>query len=97
MSMADWKITATTIYCPAVDDEVTLMVYRDFSIKCTGNNRYREPGKETARLLAKKSKRLGRTLACPGTDCPQASAYRERLAQEECSKENPVQSASPLS
>jgi hypothetical protein len=90
LSMADWKVTATTIYCPAVDDEVTIMVYRDFSVKCTGSNKYQEPGKETARLLGKKSTRLGRTLACPGTDCPQVSEYRERLAQEEHHKENPA-------
>ena len=90
MSMVDWKVTATTIYCPAVDDEVTIMVYRDFTLKCTGHTRYQEPTGEAARLLAKKAKRLGRTLGCPGTDCPQVAGYRDKLAQEELHRGNPA-------
>ena len=38
--MTDWEITATTVYCDAVDDEVTLIVYRDGTIKCTGHQKY---------------------------------------------------------
>ena len=34
--MVDWQVTATTIYCDAVDDDVTLLVYKDGSAKCTG-------------------------------------------------------------
>lgn len=88
MSMVDWKVTATTIYCPALDDEVTIIVYRDFTLRCTGHTRYQEPTGEAARLLLKKAKRLGRRLGCAGTDCPQASEYRDKLAQEELNKGN---------
>ena len=28
MSMVNWQVTATTIYCDAVDDEITLLVYK---------------------------------------------------------------------
>lgn len=30
--MVDWKVTATTIYCDAVDANVTIMVYKDRSM-----------------------------------------------------------------
>ena len=32
--MLDWRVTATTIYCDAVDANVTIMVYKDRSTKC---------------------------------------------------------------
>jgi hypothetical protein len=31
--VGDWQITATTIYCDAVDDDVTIIVYKDWSTK----------------------------------------------------------------
>ncbi len=84
--MVNWQVTATTFYCSAVDDEVTVMVYKDRSVKCTGPAVYRPPSREVAALLKKKSARLQRKLECPGPDCPQASAYRERLFAEETAK-----------
>jgi hypothetical protein len=36
--MTDWQLTATTIYCNAVQDEVTIFVHRDGSLGCTGFN-----------------------------------------------------------
>jgi hypothetical protein len=38
--MVDWEITATTIYCKAVDDEVTLLVSADGTCRCTGRQKY---------------------------------------------------------
>jgi hypothetical protein len=32
--MVDWQITAATIYCDDVDDEVTVIVNRDGSVRC---------------------------------------------------------------
>ena len=81
--MVDWQITAATIYCLAVDDEVTIMVHKDWSIKCTGYNKYSQPGKETTSLLKKKGKRLNRQLECQGLECHRIIQYKEKLLSEE--------------
>jgi hypothetical protein len=80
--MVDWDITATTILCEAVDDEVTLIVSKDGTVKCTGNQKYANPDKVTARELKQKSKKLGRKLACEGIDCARVTGYREGLLGE---------------
>ena len=84
--MASWKITATTIYCDAVDDEVTVLVYKDFSTKCTGYKKYFKPTREVANLLKKKSKRLGHKLACQGLECHRVTKYQKKLLSEEAKK-----------
>jgi hypothetical protein len=84
--MVSWKVTATTIYCDAVDDEVTVLVYRDFSTKCTGYLKYLEPDKKTGNLLRKKSRRLGRQLLCEGLKCSRVIQYKEKLLAEEAKK-----------
>ena len=84
--MVNWQVTATTIYCDAVDDEVTLMVYKDGSIKCTGYDKYREPGKETVNTLKRKSKQLNHKLECEGLECSRATQYREKLFAEEATR-----------
>ncbi len=78
--MVNWQITATTIYCDAVDDDVTIIVYKDWSIRCTGCRKYGEGlSKETAKMLKRKAKRLGRNLRCDGPlDC-KATDYRDSL------------------
>ena len=83
MSTVNWKVTATTIYCDAVDDEVTLLVYEDWSTKCTGHSRYGEPSKEVVNLLRRKSKQLERKLECTGPECYRVTQYREKLSTEE--------------
>ncbi len=87
-SMASWKVTATTIYCDTVDDEVTVLVYKDFSIKCTGYTKYFKPTKEIDSLLKKKGKQLGHQLLCQGLECPRVIQYREKLSREETKKES---------
>jgi len=81
--MVDWQVTATTIYCDAVDDEATVLVYRDFSVKCTGYSRYGEPDQETFAVLSKKSKQSGRHLECEGPECWRVTQYKEKLIAEE--------------
>jgi hypothetical protein len=76
--MADWQITATTIYCEDVDDEVTLLVYGDGTSKCTGQGKYARPDKETARIMKKKGQQSGKRLACRGDDCRRISEYRDK-------------------
>jgi len=83
--VTDWQVTATTIYCDAVDDEVTILVYKDWSTKCTGYKKYVESlDKERAKMLQKKTKRLGRNLKCEGPQDSRVTSYRDKLtAQEE--------------
>ncbi len=81
--MVDWQITAATIYCDAVDDEVTIMVLKDWSVKCTGFNKYMHPDKESTSLLKKRGKRLNRQLACQGLECSRIIKYKGKLLSEE--------------
>ena len=82
--MVDWQVTATTIYCDAVDDDVTIMVYSDRASRCTGYSKYIEKlTRETAKMLQKKSKRLGRVLRCEGPSDHRVTGYRDKLLAEE--------------
>ncbi len=82
--MVDWQVTATTIYCDAVDDDVTIIVYKDWSTGCTGYKKYKEaPTRDTSKALAKKSKKLGRNLECEGPECSRVIAYKDKLKAEE--------------
>ena len=87
--MESWQVTATTIYCDAVDDEVTLLVYKDKSAKCIAYRKYGEPDKEVDGLLKRKSKQLNRLLKCEGPECSRLVKYRDKLFSEECSKKEP--------
>jgi len=84
--MVDWQITATTIYCDAVDDEVTFLVSKDWSVNCTGKDKYAEPDKETAKLLKRRGKQLERELKCEGLSCHRVVGYKDKLYAEETKK-----------
>ncbi len=84
--MVNWQVTATTIYCDAVDDDVTLLVYKDWSVKCTGCPEYAEPGKDALNLLKKKSRQLKRQLGCAGLECYRVIQYKEKLFSEEAKR-----------
>ena len=81
--MVNWQVTATTIYCDAVDDEVTLLVYKDGSAKCIGYKKYGKPDRETLNLLQRKSKQLKQHLECEGPECYRVIQYRDKLFAEE--------------
>jgi hypothetical protein len=85
--MVNWQVTATTIYCDAVDEDVTLMVYKDGSTKCVGYDRYQQRSKETRKLMEKKSGELNRKLECEGPECQRVIQYRDKLFAEEAEKE----------
>ncbi|MHB8105199.1 MAG: hypothetical protein ACYDG5_06630 [Dehalococcoidales bacterium] len=80
--MVDWEVTATTIHCGDVDDEVTIIVYQNGTAKCTGSQKYSKTNKETTKELKKKSKQLGKTLACKDADCAKISKYRDELLKK---------------
>ena len=77
ISMVNWQVTATTIYCDAVGDEVTLIVYKDGAVKCTGYKKYYETSRETMNLVKERGKQLNRKLECEGPRCRQAIQYRD--------------------
>lgn len=82
--MTEGELTAKTIYCDAVDDDVTIMVYKDWRTKCTGYEKYGEGlNKETAKMLEKKAGRLGRNLGCEGPLDHRVTDYRDRLVAED--------------
>jgi hypothetical protein len=80
--MVNWQVTATTIYCDAVDDEVTLMVYKDGTAKCVGYERYHQHDGETRKLLDRKGKVLKRKLGCEWPGCNRLIEYRDKLFAE---------------
>jgi hypothetical protein len=84
---ASWQLTATTIKCDIVDDEATIIIYKDWSAKCTGYSRYASSSKASG-LNKKKSLSPGRRLKCLGTQCPKVIEYREKLLSEESGSGN---------
>lgn len=92
--MTDWQVTARTIYCDAVDDDVTIMVYKDQSTRCTGYKKYVESlNKETAKMLKRKAKRLGRNLRCEGPQDYRVTDYRDILAAHDKATPMPKRAA----
>jgi hypothetical protein len=83
--MIDWQLTATSIYCDAVDDDVTIIVKKDWTTRCTGYKKYVENiTKEIAAVL--KKKKLGRELRCEGPLDYRVTNYRDKLISEEKTK-----------
>ena len=79
---AGWQITATTLSCDRVNDYVTVMVYRDWSCRCTWCDRYKlaaeaEPRQRFARDIKAKISR------CRWPGCDYVLNYRDRLIAEE--------------
>ena len=77
--MPDWEITASTVYCEAVEDEVTLLVSNDGQVTCTGQQRFQNPDRENTRYLAVKGRRFGKRLNCPGIDCSVIREYKLKI------------------
>jgi hypothetical protein len=75
---ANWQVTATTIHCEEVGEEVTLLIYGDGTAKCTGAAKYAGPDKVTSRALKKKSRLTGKTLSCVGPGCRHIIEYKRK-------------------
>lgn len=84
--MVNWQVTATTIYCDAVDDEVTILVYKDWVTKCTGYQKYMESGNSGNNHLKQKSRKLKHQLTCTGPECNDVIQYKKKLLSEETQK-----------
>ena len=83
--MVDWQITATTIYCDAVNDEVTIMVYKDWSVKCTAFNKYTDSHEGSLQPVNKSTDKR-RTIECQGINCERVTGYVNNLKAEEAAK-----------
>ena len=81
--MTDWQITAKTIYCEAVEDEVTVMVYKNATARCTGCKKYTEPNAITRVAIKEKSQRLQRPIKCEGEDCSRVTTYQKSIMAQE--------------
>jgi hypothetical protein len=79
MSMVNWQATVATIYCDAVGADVTIVVSKDWSVKCTGYINYGESSKDGTKLLKKRSRKLKRQFKCVGPECDRVIRYREKL------------------
>ena len=82
-SMVNWQVTAKTIYCDVIDEEVTLIIRQDWSAQCTGYSGNRDSGVAPDRLP--KSKKLRRSN-CEGLECRRITEYKEQLLGEEKNK-----------
>jgi TATA-box binding protein (TBP) (component of TFIID and TFIIIB) len=81
--MTDWQTTAKTIYCDAVDDEVTILIFKNFSVHCTGCKKYTELNDITQNIIKEKNHKLKRTIKCEGEQCPRVTGYKENILAEE--------------
>ena len=75
----DWELTATTIYCEDVADEVTIIVNHDGTVSCTGSQKYASPSKQTLQELKARGKKLAKVLACKDPGCPTLDKYHKEL------------------
>lgn len=87
--MVDWQVTATTIHCDAVDDEVTIIVNKDWSTKCTGISKYTE-SRDAQLNMVRKSLQIERALECEGEQCVRILEYKQKLRHEEALKMRPT-------
>ena len=83
--MVDWQVTAVTINCSAVAEEVTIIVKNDWSVKCTGFEKIAHSRQARIEML-KRSINLKRALDCKGMQCPQIMEYIQKLQTEENQK-----------
>jgi hypothetical protein len=81
--MTNWQVTAKTIYCDAVDDEVTILIYKDLSSRCTGCQKYDHPNQITQRLVKQKRRGSKRSFKCEGQQCPRVTSYKQKILAEE--------------
>ena len=80
--MTDWEITAKTIFCEAVDDEVTLIVSGNGDAKCSGRQKYDNPKKDIKKTIANKRKSNGKQPGCKGANCATVKQYRDKILGE---------------
>jgi hypothetical protein len=84
--MVGWQITAKTIYCDAVDDEITIIISKNGPATCTGCKKYNEPNRITCNVIKQKTRRLKRPIKCEGEKCSRVTQYQDKILAEEKGK-----------
>ncbi|MFH0769137.1 MAG: hypothetical protein V1932_06190 [Chloroflexota bacterium] len=69
--MVNWQITATSLYCEDIGEEVTIIVSKDWSVGCTGQKKHGTSGKRPQKV------------GCTGIECRRITQYKEKLLSEE--------------
>ena len=82
---ANWQITATTVRCEPVDDFVTIMVNKDWTVKCAWFNRYKQKALDNPKQKFDK-KIKPKIEKCQGPECSYQTDYRDKLIKEETDK-----------
>lgn len=75
--MTDWQLTATTIFCEDMNDEVTIMVYKDGKTRCTGYDLFTKLNADV------KGKKALSGIECIGPVCHRVANYKDKLFSEE--------------
>ncbi|MBN2240705.1 MAG: hypothetical protein JW712_13100 [Dehalococcoidales bacterium] len=70
--MTNWQITAKTIYCDSLQDEVTIIIKKDWSVQCTGYIEFTNSGTQSRK-----------NITCEGPECSRVLQYKQQLEQEE--------------
>jgi hypothetical protein len=81
--MTSWQITAKTIFCNAVDDEVTILVYKNGTARCTGCQKYSKPNDFTRSVVKKKTRHFKSPIQCQGEQCARVTQYKEKTLAED--------------
>jgi hypothetical protein len=79
---ANWQITAITIHCDCIADDVTIMVDKDWTTRCAWYRRYKHNAPGDRKQKFDKTVKL-MIAKCLGPECPLALKYRDRLIQDE--------------
>jgi hypothetical protein len=82
---ANWEITAIALRCDYIGDVVTVMVDRDWRVKCAWYLKYKLNSTQGKKQKIYKTIK-GKINKCIGRDCPVVCKYREKLIAEELGK-----------
>jgi hypothetical protein len=87
--MTNWQVTVLTLRCPSIADEATIIVKSDWTVTCTGREKYTKDRNASLELV-KRSMEHRRTLDCKGLNCPTINNYVEKLKSEETLPNSPA-------
>ena len=79
---ASWQAVATTIHCDYVDDAASIMVYKDWTTRCTWYREYKEKAAQDAKRKLDKNIKA-KIDKCVGPLCSNVTGYRDKLVKEE--------------
>lgn len=79
---ANWQVTATTIHCDLVDEDVAIMVNGDWTYRCAWYQRYKQKAIDGGQGGFDRSIR-DRIRKCTGPDCSYVTGYRDKLMKEQ--------------